>query len=299
MHEHEADQLPLSVIVLTWNSQQFVRACLDSLIPQLPRRAEIIVVDNGSHDATLDLLANYPVTLIANHENRGVGPARNQGLAAARGDIVLVLDIDTIVQPGAIATLVHALAADSRIGVVGARLEAPDGSLQYTCRDFPTLLSKLARQFPTSLQQRVLRANELRDWDHASARYVGYVIGACQCIRRQALVDVGPYDDAIFYGPEDVDLCLRMWRAGWRVAYVPAARITHLEQRITQSHRLRNPIMRRHVAGLVRYFLKHRYVLRAPSFAQQNQPYIYESTGSQSEEHTAATEFAALAPRDL
>lgn len=293
-----AADAPISVVLLTWNSQQFIVGCLDALFAQLPAGAEVIVVDNGSTDASLELLRRYPVRLIANAENRGVGPARNQGLAAARGAALLVLDIDTVVQPGAIGALLEAFNAAPRVGVFGARLEEPGGRLQYTCRNFPTLQSKIARQLPPDLQQRMLRENELRDWDHAEARYVGYVIGACQLLRRRALDVIGLYDEQIFYGPEDVDLCLRMWRAGWGVAYVPEARIVHLEQRITRRRIGRNPIARRHFAGLARYFWKHRYLLRAPYFAQQNRPLIYEHTGPQ---HQAGgdQEVRPLAPRDL
>lgn len=261
--------MKLSIVLLTWNSRQFIQGCLDSLAPQPPHDKELIVVDNGSADGSPRLVrARWPgARIIANTANRGVAPARNQGIAAARGEYILILDIDTVARPGALAALVEALDSDPHAGVAGARLEDPHGQLQYTCRELPTLWSKIGRQLPGSLGRRVLRDDELRGWDHAGPRYVGYVIGACQLLRRSALDAVGRYDERIFYGPEDVDLCLRMWQAGWRVRYDPAAVFEHHERRITRAAPWRNPLLTAHIAGLAWYFWKHGYLLRAPRFA--------------------------------
>jgi hypothetical protein len=224
------------------------------------------VVDNGSSDGSARLARDsWPgARLIENTVNRGVGPARNQGIAIARGEQILILDIDTIAHAGALDALNAALDDQPTAGVVGGRLEDPHGNLQFTCRRFPTLWSKIARQLPEAAQTPILRASELRDWNHRERRDVGYVIGACQLLRRTALAAVGRYDERIFYGPEDVDLCLRMWRAGWRVIYEPAAVFTHDERRIARG-RL-SPIALAHARGLAWYFWKHRYLLRAPQF---------------------------------
>lgn len=258
----------LSVVLLTWNSVEFVPGCLDSLLPQIPDDSEIIVVDNGSVDDTKTLIRkNYPgVHLLENDTNLGVGPARNQGLQIAQGDYILVLDIDTVVKPNAISALCGGMDNDPQVGVSGARLVDIDGDLQYTCRLFPTVLSKFLRQLPNNWQDRFLRDEEFRDWAHDSPRYIGYVIGACQMIRKEALDDVGPYDPLIFYGPEDVDFCLRMWKAGWKVQYNPQAEITHIERRITRKRPWKNPIFWKHVKGLGWYFWKHKYLLRAPKY---------------------------------
>jgi GT2 family glycosyltransferase len=156
--------------------------------------------------------------------------------------------------------------SDQYVGLSGAKLIDPEGNLQYTCRYFPTLWSKLGRQIPAILQDHLLKDDELRDWDHINRRYVGYVIGACQMIRREAMEEIGLYDDNIFYGPEDVDYCLRMWKAGWRVLYSPAAVIVHMERRITKKHPWRNRLFWVHLKGLVRYFWQHKYLFRAPHF---------------------------------
>ncbi|MCL4302425.1 MAG: glycosyltransferase family 2 protein [Anaerolineae bacterium] len=259
--------IKLSIVLLTWNAAQHIRPCLDSLLPQVPEKTEFIIIDNGSTDDSRQIIQrHYPeMTLIVNEENRGVGPARNQGLRLAKGQYILVLDIDTVAQPGAIAHLLQGMEDDRRVGLTAAKLVSPQGELQYTCRNFPTVWSKLFRQIP-SLQDRLLQAEELRLWDHTTRQFVGYVIGACQMIRRQAMEQVGFYDEHIFYGPEDVDYCLRMWRGGWRVLYNPDAVIWHLERRVTRKKIWRNYLFWVHLKGLVWYFWRHKYLFRAPRF---------------------------------
>jgi GT2 family glycosyltransferase len=254
----------LSVVILTWNSCALLDACLAALPAATASLAsETIVVDNGSTDGTVEWLARRTdLITILNPSNRGVAPARNQGIRAARGAFLALLDDDTVAAPGALATLVAHLKATPEVGLAGPKLVGPDGNLQYSCRRFPTLLDKLLRRLPQRFGGAVADDVELRWWDHASVRAVDYVIGACQVIRRTALDEVGLLDERIFYGPEDVDLCLRLQRAGWRVDYVPQAVIMHLERRVTRK--LLSALTARHLQGLGYYFWKHRYLLTRP-----------------------------------
>ncbi|GMR19259.1 MAG: hypothetical protein BMS9Abin34_391 [Patescibacteria group bacterium] len=261
----------LSIVILNWNSKRDLESCLSSIYKNTSLKGrEIIIVDNGSTDRSTDYIEEeYPeIILIKNTENKGVGPARNQGLRIAKGEYILVLDVDTEVRPRAIDILVEEMDKHSEVGLSGAQLVYPDGSLQYSCREFPTVLGKfIFRRLPEKLARRFLSKEEYRNWDHQSPAYVGYVIGACQLIRKVCLDRVGFYDDRIFYGPEDMDYCLRLWKAGWRVLYNPRAEIIHKEARITKSGvliQMKNPVFWRHLEGLAVYFLKHRYLLRRP-----------------------------------
>jgi N-acetylglucosaminyl-diphospho-decaprenol L-rhamnosyltransferase len=255
----------LSIVILTWNSRALLEACLAALPAATATIAtEVIVVDNGSRDDTAVVLARHPdVVTIRNATNRGVAPGRNQGLRAARGEFVALLDVDTVPAPGSFATLVARLRVARDVGLVGPKLVDPDGHLQYSCRRFPTLLDKVCRRLPASIGRRLVDDVELRWWDHARVRPVDYVIGACQVIRRAALDEVGLLDEHIFYGPEDVDFCLRMHRAGWGVEYVPEAVVMHLERRITRK--LLSTLTARHVYGLGYFFWKHGYLLTRPT----------------------------------
>jgi len=264
--------MKLSIVILNWNSAAELRRCLRSLATCTVAPREIIVVDNGSllDDSPVllsELEAAGAIRCIRNERNLGVGPARNQALAVAQGEYILSIDSDTEVTPGCVERLVATMDAHPELGLCAARLHAPDGSLQFTCRRFPSLQSKLCRQLSLSLRDEVLRLDELRDWDHRAPRYVDYVIGACHCMRRNALDRVGFYDPNIFYGPEDVDLCLRMWKTGWKVLYEGRAVIIHHERRVTKRwSKLLSRATREHFRGLVHYFRKHRYLLRPPAY---------------------------------
>ncbi len=257
----------VSIVILTWNSRALLDACLRALpAATAPLQTEIIVVDNGSRDGTEALLASHPeVVTIRNGTNRGVAPARNQGLKAARGEFLALLDVDTVPAPGSFAVLVARLRAAPEVGLLGPKLVDPDGRLQYSCRRFPTLVDKLCRRLPARFGRRLIDDVELRWWDHARVRAVDYVIGACQVMRRSALDEVGLLDERIFYGPEDVDLCLRMHQHGWQVEYVPDAVVMHLERRVTRK--LLSTLTARHVYGLGYFFWKHGYLLTRPTVA--------------------------------
>ncbi len=252
--------MKVSVVILTWNSLPAIEACLASLLGSTTVSREVIVVDNGSQDQTVKVLrARFPsVQVIENRHNRGVAPARNQGLRRSRGEYVLILDDDTILHPPALDHLIQVLDSRPEVGLCGPKLIDAGGHLCLSCRLFPTLLDKLGRRFPSALTRNAARQVELADWAHDTLRSVDYVIGACQLIRRRALDEVGLLDERIFYGPEDIDLCLRLYQAGWQVVYQPAAVVTHTEQRLARS--AFSFLGRKHLSGLVYYFWKHRYL---------------------------------------
>jgi GT2 family glycosyltransferase len=257
----------LAVIIVSWNERDYLDACLAALVPPANVAAmEVVVVDNGSTDGSVAWLGErHPgVRVVANPANRGVAPARNQGLLATSGTYRLLLDADTVVRPGALAALVDGMERFPGAGLSGPKLVDPEHRLQFSCRRFPTAWSKLARQAPAGIQRRLLRREEFRDWDHGQPRWVDYVIGACQCIRGALLESVGLLDERIFYGPEDVDFCLRLWRAGHRVLYNPAAVVVHREQRSARRSAARYA---RHFAALWYFFRKHGYLIQRPTFA--------------------------------
>lgn len=247
----------LSVVILTWNSTGKIEPCLESLGQGTQVPDEIIIVDNGSKDTTRGVLAmQFPaVRVISNTFNQGVARARNQGLAAACGTYLLVLDDDTTVQPEALDRLVAVLETNPTVALCGPQLLSSAHEPMSINLTFPTLSHKL-RQWGMAERWKG------SPWDNnisGRMRDVDYVIGACQLIRRAALDEIGLYDEHIFYGPEDIDLCLRLRQAGWRVIFQPAAQVIHAEQRRARS--VFSPIGRKHTAALGYYFWKHRYGL--------------------------------------
>ncbi len=254
----------LSIIILTWNSEHLLRRCLSSLQANATlNNYKIIIIDNNSTDGTRELLKSIDskdsYQIVFNSHNRGGGAARNQGMKMAKGEYILILDVDTIVTSGAIDKLISYLDNTIKCGLVAAKMTDIDGRLQYTCRTYPTIVSKLLRRTPGKWARRMLDTEEMRNWDHASIREVDYVIGACQLIRKSVIDEIGLLDENIFYGPEDIDFCLRIWQAGYKVVYNPEAIIIHDEQRITKK-RLLSRISLEHAKGLVYFFCKHKYL---------------------------------------
>ncbi|MDR7556003.1 MAG: glycosyltransferase family 2 protein [Armatimonadota bacterium] len=257
----------LSVVMVTWNSAGFLASALSALRREAASLAiEVVVVDNGSTDGSLTVAAaTLPDALVVrNPWNKGVARARNQGFAMARGRYVLFLDSDAEVMPGSLSALVAFMEAHPSVGLAGPRLVSPDGTVQCSCRRFPTLPGKLGRQLPLRLQRRLpwVVHEEMLDVDRSTSMPVDYVVGACQLIRPAVFRRAGGLDERIFYGPEDVDFCLRVWQAGWEVWYVPQATVVHHEQRVTR----RRPgwLTGRHAVALAYYFTKHRYLWRRP-----------------------------------
>lgn len=257
----------LSITIITWNSRQLLHDCLESICAGTNKvRFEIIVVDNGSIDGTVEMLRQHfpQVRLIVNAKNRGVAPARNQALKAATGDFALLLDADTRITPGALDALVAFAQNTPEAGIVGAKMVDAEGNLQLTCRRFPTIFTPLLRrlQFISFFRNsRRLREQLMADWDHQSIREVDYVIGACQLIRRDVLKEVGWLDENIFYGPEDVDYCLRAQSHGWKIFYYPDATIMHYERRITRN--FFRAVSWKHLWAIFYFFQKHGYLFNA------------------------------------
>lgn len=269
--------MKLSIVLLTWNSASFVKKCLDSLYQNLENMSfEIIIVDNRSTDNTCEIISSeHPaVRLIKNTVNRGVAPARNQGIKECSGQYILILDIDTQVQVGAIPKMLAYMEDHPKVGLCGSKLMYEDGSIQQSFRRFPLVHTKLLRRINTRWAKRML-SNEYYE-EVSKAQNVDYVIGACQLIRRSALEMTGPLDDKIFYGPEDVDLCLRMWLKGWKVAYLPFAHVTHYEQRITRK-KLFSYLTLKHIQGLIYYFIKHRYLFSRKTLYQKINSFHYNN----------------------
>ncbi len=254
-------QPPLSICIVTWNCRDLVLDCLASVYDQARELgAEIIVVDNASSDGTVQAIAErYPdVRLIANSTNRGFAAANNQAIKLARGEFIFLLNPDTIVPPGGLRELLEVARAHPEAGAIGPRLLNPDGSLQPSCRRFPSPLAAvfrntiLGRLFPSN---RWTRDYLMEDWNHGAVREVDWVSGAAMLLRRQAINDVGLLDEGYFWGSEDVDYCKRLWDAGWKVLYSPRPAIVHRIGGSTDRAVLRT-IWRRH-ASWRRLYCKH------------------------------------------
>lgn len=223
----------LSVVVLSWNTKDLTLACLRALFGEAPRHTrEVIVVDNGSHDGSADAIAGaFPaVRLLRNPDNRLYAAGNNQGAAMARGEFVCTLNSDTEVRPGALDQLVDWLLAHADYGIAAPRLADPDGSVQHACQRFPTLFTALCFDsfWGTFWPGRAVVARYLmRDFDHLQACDVDQPPGACWVLRTTEWRQLGGFDEQLSLFYNDVDLCLRLRRAGRRIRYVASAEVMH------------------------------------------------------------------------
>jgi GT2 family glycosyltransferase len=259
--------MDLSVIIVNYRSREALLSCLAGLERETRGlAAEVVVVDNDSRDGTLEALAarapaagSAATRAIANAGNVGYARAVNQGLAATRGEFALVMNPDCELRPGAALALLAHLRAHPRVAIAGPKILNPDGTLEYSARAFPDQLtflfnrySLLTRLFPNN---RFSRRYLMSDWDHASAREVDWLSGACLMARREAIDRVGGMDEAFFMFNEDVDWCRRMKLGGWNNVYVPEAVVVH-HIGASKGRVAARVIVARH-RGMIHYFHKH------------------------------------------
>ncbi len=221
----------LSVVIVSWNTRELLRACLRSLEAcGEGLELEVWVVDNASDDGSADMVeGEFPgVRLVRNEKNRGFAAANNQALRRARGRHALLLNPDTEVTPGALRRAVDE--AEARDAAVAARLLDPDGTLQHSCFRFPRLGVDLLEALylhlllPERLRGRLLLGGH---WDHDEAREVDWVVGAFLLVPRQALDEAGLLPEEYFIFGEDMEWCWRLARAGYPVRYLPVAEVVH------------------------------------------------------------------------
>ena len=222
----------VTVIVLAHDVRDEVLACLASVDKHAtPVKAEVVLVDNASRDGTAEAVAEaFPKTQVVTlAANVGVA-ARNVGLRRARGRLRMFLDSDARLTGGALPELVGYLDANPEVGLVGPRLVYEDGTLQLSARRFPPRLLPLMRRPPLGRlfeDSAPVRRHLMADDRHNRTREVEYVLGACQLFTAEAQAAAGEIDPSIFFGPDDVDWCLRIRRAGLQVVYHPAATVVH------------------------------------------------------------------------
>lgn len=192
--------------------------------------AEIIVIDNASRDDSTALLrSKYSnVKLIENSNNVGFGRANNQAVHFARGRYILLLNTDAFVSPDTLQKTVDYMDEHPKCGVLGVKLVGEDGSLQPSCRYFPTPWNVFLTR--TGLQRFFPRTRLVDDvsWDHASVRECDWVPGCYYLVRRAVIDNVGLFDPRYFLYYEEVDHCREVHRAGWSVVFYPFAQVIHL-----------------------------------------------------------------------
>ena len=225
-----AEQPRWAAVIVNYNAGEVLTDCVASVLREGP--AEVVVVDNDSSDGSAAVLGrSFPgVTVVAAGENLGYARAANLGIAATRAPVVAVLNPDTVLRPGAAGVVLARFDAEADLAALGPRLLNPDGTVYPSARNLPSVPDAVGHgllYFVWAGNPFTRRYRQL-DLGAAHARDVDWVSGASVWLRRSALDRVGGWDERYFMYVEDVDLCWRLRRAGWRVGYEPGAAVEHL-----------------------------------------------------------------------
>ncbi len=254
--------MSLSIIIVNWNVKSLLEKCLESIYKKEKNLDfEIFVVDNASSDGSAEMVKEkFPqVKLITNKENKGFAIANNQGIKQAQGEFILLLNPDTEILDNALEKMVNFMRQYSSCGILGCKLLNSDGSLQPSCRAFPSLYSqviillKLHNFFP-----RLVKKYYMLNCPHHEIREVDQVMGACFLIRKKMIDEIGLLDEGYRVLFEEVDYCKRAKDANWKIYFTPEAKIIHHKG---QSFK-KQEIVAKQInfnRSLLRYFKKYHF----------------------------------------
>jgi N-acetylglucosaminyl-diphospho-decaprenol L-rhamnosyltransferase len=220
----------LSIVIPTHDTRELTLRCLESLRAAPVAGMEVILVDDASRDGTAEAVAErHPeVVVVRNGEPARFTRSANRGLARASGEILLLLNSDTEVEPGGLARLVEIFAREPELGIAGALLHYPDGSPQWSGGREPSLpwFFALTSGLPILLERLPLyRRSKPLAPDRPLA--VDWVTGAAMAFRRAVWEAAGPLDEGFRFYAQDLDFCLRARRAGWEIEVRPELRVLH------------------------------------------------------------------------
>ncbi len=238
----------ISIIIVNYNTINLLRDCLGSLMHSEGRSCEVIVVDNASVDGSAEMVEKeFPsVILLRNQDNGGFSKANNQGIRRAKSTCFLLLNPDTIVRAGAIAAMAEFLGSHVTVGAVTCKLLNADGTIQASISNRPGPVLLFFRLVGVS---RLVSGDRARRWlSRTGGFFLGKTIrsylapytarnspfevenisGACLMLRREAVEQIGFLDEEFFMYFEDMDYCLRLQNAGWKMYYLPQGEIIHL-----------------------------------------------------------------------
>ena len=254
--------MDLSCIIVNYKNSEPLKDCLASLYQTAQRiDFETIIVDNSENDLGLQPLKElYPkAQFVSNSSNVGFAKANNQAAKIAQGKVLIFLNPDTILSDQAIDSMYRYYCSHKETGVLGPKVVDPEGSLQYSCRRYPTLwtglfnrYSILSRLFP---ENRFTSQYLMRDFNHNEIRQVDWLSGCCLMVSKNTFEKSHGFDENYFLFNEDVDLCRTIKQAGKEVIYFPEATITH-QVSTSNSKTTARVIIQRHL-GMMHYFKKY------------------------------------------
>ena len=251
--------MDLSVVIVNYQTFELTRNTINSIFEySYPFSYEILVVDNASSDDSLSKLQDYfkdKVTFIASKENNGFAAGNNQALRIAKGRYVLLLNSDTIVWENTLEDIYNYMEEHTDVGASGCRVLLENGDLDKACkRSFPNVKNSFFRLFhiPTNSKDDNYNLDDLPDDEIYE---IDCLTGAFMFMRAEALNEAGLLDETFFMYGEDIDLCYRIKKAGWKIIYYGESKITHLKG--ASSKKQKNKLIYEFYRAMYIYYKKH------------------------------------------
>ncbi|MDG1950657.1 MAG: glycosyltransferase family 2 protein [bacterium] len=259
----------VSILIVHYNTPGLLRQTLRGITKANPSVSyEVIVVDNNPMQRIGEMVRKeFPgVKLVRSEENIGFGRGMNAAMQIASGRYYLVFNPDILLSEGALEKMVAHMDAHSDVGMLGPRLNNPDGSLQHSAYTFMKPEVIAYRRVPLigrfGFAKKAIDSYLRVDADHAQVQPVDYVLGAAMFVRKQVVDQVGGFDPEFFVYFEDQDWCRRFWAAGWKVLYFPKVSLIHYHRRETAKggflKQLFNPLTRIQIKSALYYYKKYR-----------------------------------------
>lgn len=259
--------MDLSIQIVHYNTPKLLVETLRSIRRAAPRiNYEVVVVDNNPRDR-LDksLRAQFPeVKFVVSEKHRGFGGGQNFAFESATGRHVLVFNPDIFIEYGVLEKLVEYMDDNPNIGVLGARLQNPDGTLQESCYRFNQPFVKVLRRTPLRalpFVSKMIDKHLMRDIPHDRIMDVDWLMGASLCVRREVWEELGGFDENFVLYFEDTDFCRRAWQKGKRVVYHPDIVMVHYHRREGSNGSFVAQLFHRanilHIASWLKYTKKY------------------------------------------
>lgn len=251
--------MDLSVVIVNYQTFELTKNAINSIFKySYPFSLEVIVVDNASGDDSLSRLKDYfegKVKFIASSENNGFAAGNNQALREAGGKYVLLLNSDTIVWENTLENIYYYMENHADVGATGCRVLLENGDLDKACkRSFPNVKNSFFRLFhiPTNSEDDNYNLDNLPDDE---VYEIDCLTGAFMFVRKLALDEVGFFDETFFMYGEDIDLCFRIKKAGWKIIYYGKSKITHFKG--SSSKKQKSKLIYEFYRAMYIYYKKH------------------------------------------
>ena len=258
--------MTLSIIYINYNTRGLLKQSLKHLFLVRPALDfEVLVVDNNSSDASVEMLKEkFPkVKVIEAKENLGYAKGANLGLQNATGNYIAIFNADIFVTSGALESAINYLDNNLGVAMVGPKLTNADGSLQYSCYRFPKAYTPFLRRTflgETAFGKKEIDRYLMKDYNHMDVHMVDWLLGGALIARKKTLEEVGYLDERFLLYFEDTDLGRKLKNKGYKVVYLPSAKMVHLHRRESADSGVLKSLFSRttrvHIASALKYFWK-------------------------------------------